>query len=345
MYHHRTGSYRGQHGDIHIPQHLDKIITGIFGFDTRPKWRHGHRQWVMAAGGAGGTNGEPVTYFAQHYNFLMTADSGAPLDGSGQTITIIELGGGYRTSDLAMYFQEIDVPLPSITAIQVGAGNQPTGDPGGPDGKVMLDIEVAGAVVPKAKFVIYFAANARDKGFLDMIRATVHDVQRKPNVISISWGNLEDSIDQQGLDAFHQLFTEAGALGITVCVASGDHGMADNIVPPWDGEIHIDHPAVDPLVLGCGGTQIEGEGNDVVWNQVGNDGSWWASGGGISQKFPVPGYQLGASLLVAINGGQPGHSVPDIAMSATNYLMHVNTLEGASGGTSAIAPLMAALVA
>ncbi|KAF9373741.1 hypothetical protein CPB97_000351 [Podila verticillata] len=169
-----TGSYRGRQGEIHIPKHLDKIVTGIFGFDMRPKRRHGRRQWVKAESGPDGTNGVAATAFANRYNFPTTDDNGASLDGTGQTIAIIKLGGGYRTSDLAAYFQEIAIPMPIVTAVQVGAGNNP-GDPNGSDGEVMLDIEVAGAVVPKAKLVIYFAPNNRDKGFLGAIGAAVHD--------------------------------------------------------------------------------------------------------------------------------------------------------------------------
>jgi kumamolisin len=74
-------------------------------------------------------------------------------------------------------------------------------------------------------------------------------------------------------------------------------------------------------------------------------GGGWASGGGISEVFPVPSYQTTADLPVSINDGKPGRGVPDVAMSATNYFTRVDTAEGASGGTSAVAPLMAALVA
>jgi len=155
----------------------------------------------------------------------------------------------------------------------------------------------------------------------------------------------------QGINAFHELFAAAGALGITICIASGDHGTADLDAEHWDRKIHVDHPACDDLVLGCGGTQITSKGQDVVWNDgtpfdpgVG-DGGGWASGGGISTIFPVPSYQTGAHLPVSIDTRKPGRGVPDIAMSATNYFTRVDTDEGASGGTSAVAPLMAALVA
>jgi kumamolisin len=350
MYHHSTGPYRGRQGEIQIPEHLAGIVTGVFGFDTRPRHRSRHRHKIIAAAGPGGGNGVASTEFAKRYNFP-TEFQGRSLDGSGQTIAIIELGGGFRTSDLKVFFHEIKVPLPSVASISVDhAGNHPT-TANSDDGEVMLDIEVAGAVAPKAKFAVYFAPNNGDQGFINAISAAVHDAQRKPSVISISWGGPEDSTDQQGVDAFHNLFVAAAAVGITICVASGDHGTADLDALHWDGKIHVDHPAVDDLVLACGGAQIDGNGKDIVWNDgtpfdesvPGGDG--WASGGGISEIFAVPTYQATAKLPISIATGKPGRGVPDIAMSATNYFTRVDRSEGPSGGTSAVAPLMAALIA
>jgi kumamolisin len=349
MYHHSSGTYRGRQGEISIPQSLDKVITGIFGFDTRPKKRYTHRQQIMAASGPGGQNGVAATEFAKRYNFPNTFQ-GTTLDGTGQTVAIVELGGGFRASDLKVFFQEIGVPLPGVSAISVDhAGNKPT-TADSDDGEVMLDIEVAGAVAPKAKFAIYFAPNNGDKGFIDAISAAVHDAGRHPDVISISWGGPESTADQQGVNAFHELFVAAAAAGITVCVASGDHGTADLDAQNWDKKIHVDHPAVDDLVLGCGGTQINSLGKDVVWNDETPfdvsvpGGGGWASGGGISEVIATPAYQSSASLPVSIDSGKTGRGVPDIAMSATNYFTRVDSSEGASGGTSAVAPLMSALV-
>jgi kumamolisin len=375
MYHHSTGTYRGRQGEIAVPQELQPIITGVFGFDTRPKHRattRGHRSTRgsgqtsgatgghdaasgngggrgAAAAGPGGQNGVAATEFASRYHFP-TQSNGTKLDGTGQTIAIIELGGGYRTSDLKVFFHEIGVPMATATSISVdNAGDKPT-TADSADGEVMLDLEVAGAVAPNAKLAVYFAPNNGDKGFIDAISAAVHDTERKPSVISISWGGPEDSTDQQGINAFHELFAAAGALGITVCIASGDHGTADLDAAHWDHKIHVDHPACDDLVLGCGGTQID-NGSDVVWNDgtpfdpntAGGGG--WASGGGISEVFAVPSYQTAANKINSLDNGKPGRGVPDIAMSATNYFTRVDRQEGASGGTSAVAPLMAALVA
>ncbi|MGO9384097.1 MAG: protease pro-enzyme activation domain-containing protein [Mycobacterium sp.] len=370
MYHHSTGTYRGRQGEIAVPQELQPIITGVFGFDTRPKQRattrgrrstpsggktneasganRGHKASAKdsaAAAGPGGQNGVASTEFASRYNFP-TQSNGTKLDGTGQTIAIIELGGGYRTSDLKVFFNEIGVQMPTVASISVdkAASDPTTADSA--DGEVMLDIEVAGAVAPNANFAVYFAPNNGDKGFIDAISAAVHDTERKPSAISISWGGPEPApnTDQMNISAFHEVFVTAAALGITVCVASGDHGTADETSGDWDGKVHVDHPACDDLVLGCGGTQID-NGIDVVWNDgTPLDQGGWASGGGISEIFPVPSYQTAANTIVSVDDGKPGRGVPDIAMSATNYFTRVDRQEGASGGTSAVAPLMAALV-
>jgi kumamolisin len=350
LYHHASGTYRGRRGEITLPAELRPIVTGVFGFDTRPKHRAPHRTKSAAHSGPGGENGVAATEFAARYNFPASS-GGVALDGTGQTIAIIELGGGYQNSDLAMFFSEIGIVAPKVASISVDhAGNDPT-TADSADGEVMLDIEVAGAVAPRANIAVYFAPNNNgDKGFIDAISAAVHDSERKPSVISISWGGPEVATDQQGVNAYHELFAAAGALGITVCVASGDHGTADLDASDWDGKLHVDHPACDDLVLACGGTQIE-NGVDVVWNDgtpfdvnaLGGGG--WASGGGISEVFQVPSYQADVNKQNSLDNGKPGRGVPDIAMSATNYFTRVDTSEGASGGTSAVAPLMAALVA
>jgi len=251
-----------------------------------------------------------------------------------------------------VFFNEIGVQMPTVASISVdkAASDPTTADSA--DGEVMLDIEVAGAVAPNANFAVYFAPNNGDKGFIDAISAAVHDTERKPSAISISWGGPEPApnTDQMNISAFHEVFVTAAALGITVCVASGDHGTADETSGDWDGKVHVDHPACDDLVLGCGGTQID-NGIDVVWNDgtpfntsVGGGGGW-TTGGGISTIIPVPDYQTSANLPVSIDTGKAGRGVPDIAMSATNYFTRVDRSEVASGGTSAVAPLMAALVA
>ena len=236
--------------------------------------------------------------------------------GAGQTVAIIELGGGYRTSDLTAYFSRLNVsPAPEVTAVSVdGARNQPVGDPGSADGEVLLDIEIVGAIAPGARIAVYFAPNT-DQGFLDAITTAVHDGLRQPSIVSISWGGPESTWTPQSLMAYDQAFQDAGLLGVTVCCASGDDGSTDNVN---DGAAHVDFPASSPHVLACGGTRLESSGgkisSEVVWNHGAGNG---ATGGGVSDHFPLPAYQAGAKVPVSVNPSRfKGRGVPDIAGDA-----------------------------
>ena len=337
------GMYRGRTGELSVPGNLGDIVVGVFGLDTRPQAKVRLRRHVegVAPRAAGDTSYTPNAV-AKLYSFP-TAGSG-----SGQTVAIVELGGGYKTADLTAYFTKLKVsPAPAVTAVSVdGASNKPVGNPNSADGEVLLDIEVVGAVAPKAKIAVYFAPNT-DQGFLDAITTAVHDNARKPSVVSISWGGAESTWTAQSLSAYDQAFQDAGLLGVTVCCASGDDGSTDNVT---DGAAHVDFPASSPNVLACGGTRLESSGGkiskEVVWNTGAGNG---ASGGGVSDHFPLPAYQAGAKVPVSVNPAHfKGRGVPDIAGDAdpaTGYQIYVDGKDAVFGGTSAVAPLWAALIA
>jgi kumamolisin len=209
----------------------------------------------------------------------------------------------------------------------------------------MLDIEVAGALAPKSKVVVYFAPNT-DRGFLDAILKAVHDTRHKPSVISISWGGPESQWTEQAMQAFDQAFQDAAALGVTVCCAAGDSGSTDGLN---DGLQHVDFPASSPFALACGGTRLQASGNKISSETVWNDGPNSASGGGISDYFDPPSWQAGANVPPSENPDRrEGRGVPDVAGDAdpnTGYFVIVDGQEGVIGGTSAVAPLWAGLIA
>src|SRR5258708_18727140 len=90
---------------------------------------------------------------ASLYNFLAG-------DGKGECIGIIELGGGYQASDLTAYFSGLGVPPPKGVGVGVDqSGNQPSGDPGGPDSEGKLDIQITGDLVPGAAMAVYLPKN------------------------------------------------------------------------------------------------------------------------------------------------------------------------------------------
>src|SRR5205814_2809279 len=138
----------------------------------------------------------------------------AGVDGSGQCIAIIELGGGYRADDLKRYFKALGLPAPRVLTVRVDGGRNVPSTPDSADGEVMLDIEVAAAVAPKASIAVYFAPNTT-KGFLDAITRAIHDTVNKPSVISISWGNPEKNWTAQAMTSLDQAFQTAAAPGVT----------------------------------------------------------------------------------------------------------------------------------
>jgi kumamolisin len=270
-------------------------------------------------------------------------------DGKGECIALIELGGGFQPQDIQKYFSGLGLATPAVTAVSVDQGtNQPTGDPGGPDGEVMLDIEVAGAIAPGAAIAVYFAPNT-DAGFLDAVTTAIHDEVRKPSVISISWGGPESSWTQQAMTAMDQAFQAAAAMGITVCVAAGDSGSTDGAS---DGGSHVDFPASSSYALACGGTSLKASGKaisrEVAWND--GDPANGATGGGVSSFFALPAWQQGLDTTDAEGNRSTlaNRGVPDVAADAdpqTGYEVLVDGSSAVYGGTSAVAPLWAGLIA
>jgi kumamolisin len=140
-----------------------------------------------------------------------------------------------------------------------------------------LDIEVAAAIASGATFAVYFGTNTTD-GFVQVVSSAVHDDVRKPTVISISWGQAEETTTSQMLDGLEQILEEAAALGITVCVAAGDDGSADMVKNVWDKKAHVDFPASSSYALACGGTTLgassaPGSPVETVWNRGAKGGS------------------------------------------------------------------------
>ena len=344
---HPGGSYRGRVGAVHLPDELHGIVEAVLGLDNRPvakphfRARHlpGNVRWHADPGGA-------ISFTPPQIASLYGFPSGT---GKGECVAIIELGGGERPADLSTYFSSLNIKAaPSVTVVSVDqAQNQPTGDPNGPDGEVMLDIEVVGAVAPGATIAVYFAPNT-DAGFLDAITTAIHDTANKPSVISISWGGPESSWTQQSLSAYDTAFQSATAMGITVCVASGDNGSSDGA---GDGADHVDFPASSSYALACGGTSLRASGNNISGETVWNDGAQGgASGGGVSSVFPLPSWQEGLQVSLTSGGSQAltMRGVPDVSGDAdpqTGYDVRIDGTDTVIGGTSAVAPLWAGLIA
>ncbi|SEC53112.1 S53 family peptidase [Terriglobus roseus] len=323
-------TFRIREGQITLPQSLLQHVQAVLGLDDRPQASPHFR---VARPRAVSSSFTPPQ-LAKLYSFPAGASA------AGQTIALIELGGGYRTADITAYFKSIGVAAPKVVAVPVDGGKNSPSTADGADGEVMLDIEVAAAVAPGANIAVYFAPNT-DQGFVDAITTATHDTTNKPTVISVSWGGPESSWTAQARNALDTACKAAAALGITVTVAAGDNGSADGVS---DGANHVDFPASSPNVLACGGTKLVAANNaitsEVVWNETANNEG--ATGGGISTAFPQPAWQAGIAAT------RKGRGVPDVSGDAdptTGYQIRVDGQTMVIGGTSAVAPLWAGLIA
>ncbi|MDP9073716.1 MAG: S53 family peptidase, partial [Actinomycetota bacterium] len=289
LYSHPGGVFRGRSGPLTVPSHLAPVITGVFGLDNRMAAR---AQFRPAAAPAVQYTPPQV---AKAYNFPTS------VTGAGQCVAILEFGGGFRVADINAYFNQIGVPTPTVVAVSVDGGVNSPSTPNTADAEVMLDIDVVGGVAPGAKIAVYFAPNT-EQGFVDAVTTATHDAINRPSVISISWGGPEANWTQQAIQQIEQAFAAATAMGVTVTSASGDNGSADRLT---DGKQHTDFPSSAPHAVGCGGTSLFATGSQITSETVWNSGpGGGATGGGISDVWPVPPYQPTASLPPSVNDGQ-----------------------------------------
>jgi kumamolisin len=324
-------------GAIHLPRELSALVTGVFGFDDRADLSR-HRVHAMAAAAPP----EPkISYTAPEVANLYHYPR--HLDGRGQSIGVIALGGGYRESDLRTYFDALELPMPKIRWKSIhGARNAPDGPTAAYDGEVTGDVETVGAIAPGASITVYFAHNTK-RGFLEAVSEAVHDTKARNTVLSISWGQSEEQWRHGLLEAFNSVLLEAATLGVTVCCSSGDHGAyadADDRVP------QVNFPGSSPYSLACGGTTLVGKRRTIVAERVW-DNETGASGGGVSARFPLPAWQRKSRVPKTKKGFQ-GRGIPDVAANAdplTGYRCYLNGKWGVGAGTSAAAPVWAGLVA
>jgi len=316
-----------------MPAALGDVATALLGLDTSPA---GRRTLITRATPS-------VSYLptqvAEAYRFPRTSLA-------GHHLAIIELGGGLHRDDLAAYFASLGQPAPTVQVIDVDGGvNAPT-TPSSADAEVMLDIEIAGSVAQGAAISVYFAPNT-EQGFVDAVSIATTS-EPAPDAISISWGSPESTWSPAARAQLAAIIAQAAARGVTVTVAAGDQGAADGLN---DGLAHVDFPAAAPAALACGGTRLTltdtGDiASQTVWNDLAIGGG--ATGGGVSRIFPLPAYQEGFDIPPSIDPGHVrGRGVPDVAANAdpdTGYRILVDGSWITVGGTSAVAPLMAALV-
>lgn len=346
----RDGEYRGRSGALQIPAELKGIVTGVFGLDQR---RMAHRKSGAAVPASQAATLSPLAPadLEQRYNF-------PPGDGAGQNIVIAEFGGGYFADDVTAYCSKFQRPTPNVQAVAIDAPaytlqqtlalppqrrRQVLGD----SVEVMMDVEIVAGLCPKASISVYFSTFDQ-RGWVDLLNQVI---KAKPVALSCSWGLAEDDPSWSGnaVSAIDDRLNAARLLGITTCVSSGDDGSGDQID---DGHAHIDFPSSSPNSLGVGGTMLTKSPSavrEVAWwespgRRTQNGGG--ATGGGVSTVFSRPAWQ-NVKVKSLNSGSIDGRVAPDIAALSGPPFYDLIFLgkDAPNGGTSASAPLWAALIA
>jgi kumamolisin len=345
------GRYRSHEGRAQLPKALaNKVVTCVLGLDTRPIPARHYATRRGSAADPPNTRALTPQQVAAMYEF-------PPGDGDGQTIGIYEMvtsagPPGYARADVDATIKAFGGSLTPPAPIDISIDG--TANSGQSDPETLLDITVAGAVAQKVKIAVYFTGEAADN--------MVHALQRMihpsaghpvPTIVSISYGwGLDDgsahNLTAQEIGVIDDLFQDAAHLGVTVLVSTGDTGAKIESKT----KAQASFPATDPWVLACGGTTL-GDANgtmfdEYVWNDTFGQNSG-ATGGGISPHFAVPTYQAELSPPKSIVTGKSGRGIPDVAGNASPNSGYPQVISGQppenGGGTSAVAPLYAGLLA
>jgi Pro-kumamolisin, activation domain/Subtilase family len=365
-----TESYRGREGTVYVPSTLGGIVESVLGLDNRRAVRpHFAASRGQATGAPTPHNPPPAgasaltpPQVANLYNFPTN-------NADGQTIGILEFGGGYAKSDITKFLQSLIPPIatPAIIDQSVDNGtNSPAGSAtnvpafaSNPDTEVALDIDVVASVAVGAKIIVYFAPN-NDQAFADAVSQAVHDTAYSPTIVTCSWGGSEDGWTGSARSSMVTALNDAALLGVTVFFTSGDDGADDGV---GNGKAHIDYPGAEYGGICCGGTYIANVVGSTftegTWNDIGT------TGGGVSDVYGLPGWQETIGVPKSANDGTTiGRGVPDISGNASPfsgydlilYGTQTTSLATTSGpqagftygtiaGTSAVAPLYASLLA
>ncbi|MBA3823507.1 MAG: peptidase S53 [Ktedonobacterales bacterium] len=332
-----------------VPLALQGAIRAIGGLDDVAHYQPALTR-AISGHGSGPNGGYTPSELRAAYDLNPLISSA---NGAGQTVGIFELDG-YVPTDINTYLSKYGLGAANYSNVLVDGATNTAGS-GAIEAE--LDMEIVSAIAPGAAQKIYIGPNSL-QGINDTYTKIVTDNVAK--VVSISWGACEAAMGTSELGALDTIFKQGAAQGQTFFAAAGDAGAYDCNTTG----LGVDSPADDPYVVGVGGTNLQTNSggsyaSEATWScatctQGRPKGA--GAGGGLSSYFAQPSYQSGPGVTNGYANGK--RAVPDVAADADpNSGYSVYCTASASGcvtgtfawtvvgGTSAAAPLWAALAA
>jgi hypothetical protein len=256
---------------------------------------------------------------------------GVTLDGTGQTVGLLEFDG-YYPNDIATYTSQsglTNVPLQNV--LLDGFDGTPSSTFNSV-AEVSLDIEVAIAMAPALTRIVVFEAPNDTAYFNDILNAMAASNSIKQFSCSWSYSGTPDA-------TMDQIFQQMSAQGQSFFDAAGDSDA-------YTGSTGV--PNDDPNITIVGGTTLSttGPGGSWVSETVWNSGGGVGGSGGISTYYSIPSWQTNISMTMN-QGSTTMRNIPDVALIANQIWIVSNNgnSSGYAAGTSIAAPLWAALVA
>jgi hypothetical protein len=254
---------------------------------------------------------------------------GVALDGTGQTVGLLEFDG-YYSADIASYEAQAGLANIPLQNVPVSGG---VSSPGSGNIEVALDIEMAISMATNLSAVVIFEA-PNTGTFNSLLNTMVSSNQIKQ--LSCSWGGGGPNASSENI------FKNMAAQGQSFFNASGDSDAFVGSVP---------FPSESTNITQVGGTTLSTTGpggsyvSETVWNWGFDQGSYVGTSGGISTTYAIPTWQQGISMA-ANQGSTTMRNIPDVALTADNvFVVANNGVNESVGGTSCAAPLWAGLIA
>jgi subtilase family serine protease len=369
-FHVGLSSYRGADGHVfrapdaavRLPAPITPLVSSVTGLDTATKLHSLATGPELTPHTAVPTACAAAAHAKSLYGGYLPGDLATAYghrsliqngwDGTGESIALVEFSN-FKASDITSFRSCFGLTTPVHTHNINGGSNTMSGAI-----EAELDIEVAMANAPGLESVeVYTAPNSIAQVLPMVDQMTSNAALTDTFIVSDSWGLCEDALPPSFLQAESYQLQLAAAAGLSFFAASGDSGSSDcEPLQSSDTQLIVDDPASQPFVTGVGGTALHSaNGADST--------AWKRGGGGISRNWPQPSYQSGNPHRSYDNGAKCGNpagfcrQVPDIALDAqpnTGYIITcTSTASGCPsgvpwfpvGGTSAGAPLMAAITA
>ncbi len=261
-------------------------------------------------------------------------------NGAGHSVAVVEFADYYR-SDMTTYLNCFGLSNTIVDVVMNGGAGASTAADGGAE--VTLDLQQIASLAPGATIYNYMHPNDAN-GFVDEFNQIANDYLA--DSVSVSWGICEAEVSSA---AQQPLLQQLAAQGQSVFVAAGDSGSSScaySAEPndPWVSySAIVDDPSNSPWVTGIGGLSVTSISPLVqtVWN--GGCGSPCGGGGGFSNVYGRPDWQVGPG--VTLNNQR---QVPDISVMGdprTGMLAYFAGGWHGFGGTSIGAPILGAMAA